>query len=117
MRARRHALRAVLIAGLGFACATPVPDPVAEPPAAPSEPGVEVIEVDPLQACPETRPEVCTRDYRPVCASVDTGVRCVKAPCPASEWKTYPNACSACADPKVIGHLEGTCPEPPGTRR
>jgi hypothetical protein len=52
---------------------------------------------------------MCTREYLPVCASRDTGVRCVKEPCPSSEWKTYGNACDACSDAKVIGYIKGAC--------
>ncbi|HSG88419.1 MAG TPA: hypothetical protein VLA56_04355 [Pseudomonadales bacterium] len=63
-----------------------------------------------LQACGEVRPQICTREYRPVCALRDTGVRCVTAPCDeASEWVTRPNACEACADAAVIAHRPGTC--------
>jgi predicted methyltransferase len=60
-------------------------------------------------ACTDPRPEMCTRDYRPVCADVDTGVRCVTTPCPAARQETYGNACSACADPKVYSHVPGEC--------
>jgi hypothetical protein len=60
--------------------------------------------------CPEQRPNVCTMDYRPVCATRDTGVRCVTTPCPSTEHKTYSNACGACADTKVIGHIPDECP-------
>jgi hypothetical protein len=61
-------------------------------------------------ACADPRPEFCTRDYRPVCAQADTGVRCVKAPCPeAREWKTFGNACTACSDETVMGYKEGEC--------
>jgi hypothetical protein len=66
-----------------------------------------------LTRCPEQRPHVCTMDYRPVCATRDTGVRCVTTPCPSTEQKTYSNACSACADTKVIGHLPDECPASP----
>lgn len=59
--------------------------------------------------CPEQRPQVCTMDYRPVCATRDTGVRCVTAPCPSSELKTFSNACTACADPKVISYTPDEC--------
>ncbi len=69
---------------------------------------------EPIQAnftaCQDPRPQICTRDYRPVCAQRDTGVRCVKAPCDeATELKTYSNACSACADEKVLGFFDGGC--------
>jgi len=48
--------------------------------------------------CVEPRPEVCTMDYRPVCARLVTG-----------DYRTYANACAACADPSVVGHLPGAC--------
>ena len=60
-------------------------------------------------ACTSPRPEVCTREYRPVCAQRDTGVRCVTAPCPSAEAVTMPNACSACSDAKVIGYVPDAC--------
>lgn len=60
-------------------------------------------------ACEEPRPEICTQEYAPVCASRDTGIRCVKAPCPASEWITSSSACTACSDPKVYGYFPGSC--------
>ena len=52
------------------------------------------------QACMEPRPQVCTMDYRPVCASLATGER-----------KTYANACGACADSAVVSWHEGECQE------
>jgi hypothetical protein len=61
--------------------------------------------------CPEERAQICTREYRPVCATRDTGVRCVTTPCPSSEQKTYGNACSACADQKVIEYRTDPCPQ------
>jgi len=52
------------------------------------------------QACEEPRPQVCTMDYRPVCANLaDGGV------------KTYSNGCSACGDAAVSSWTEGACPE------
>lgn len=63
----------------------------------------------PLVACVEPRPQVCTREYNPVCAEVDTGVRCITTPCPSSENKTYPTGCTACADKKVLGYSSGSC--------
>lgn len=60
--------------------------------------------------CKTPRPEVCTKEYRPVCASKDTGIRCITTPCPSEEKVTYPNACSACADSKVHGYTpNGAC--------
>ncbi|MDX1496817.1 MAG: hypothetical protein R3352_04625 [Salinisphaeraceae bacterium] len=62
-----------------------------------------------LTTCPEQRPQICTYEYNPVCGLRDTGVRCVTTPCPSSEWKTYGNACTACADNKVSVHYPGKC--------
>jgi len=59
--------------------------------------------------CTEPRPKICTREYRPVCARVDTGKRCVTTPCPTIKFKTYGNACSACGSKKVYGYTPGTC--------
>lgn len=61
--------------------------------------------------CKDPRPQACTREYRPVCGKVDTGVRCVTEPCPSTELKTYGNACTACADTKVFGYWPNACPE------
>ncbi len=63
-----------------------------------------------LKHCPEQRPQVCTMDYRPVCATRDTSIRCVTAPCPSTEQKTYSNSCSACADVKVSDYVPDECP-------
>lgn len=62
-----------------------------------------------LKECTEPRPEICTTEYFPVCASRDTGVRCVTTPCPSTENKTYSTACTACVDPKVHGYVMGAC--------
>lgn len=60
----------------------------------------------------DARNKGCTKEYDPVCATVDTGLRCVRAPCDgASEKKTYGNACDACSDPKVYGWTPGACEE------
>ena len=59
--------------------------------------------------CKEPRPEMCTQDYRPVCATRDNGMRCVTTPCDSTETKTYSNGCMACADPAVYFHHEGAC--------
>lgn len=59
--------------------------------------------------CKNQRPEVCSQIYEPVCATRDTGIRCIKAPCPAREKKTYSNACMACRDSSVIHYVKGAC--------
>jgi len=66
-----------------------------------------------LIQCPEQRPQICAREYMPVCATRDTGVRCVTTPCPASEQKTYSNGCSACADKNVSGYAANACAQIP----
>ncbi len=60
-------------------------------------------------ACTEPRPEICTAQYDPVCAQADMGVRCIRAPCPATEWRTYGNGCGACRDEEVLGYVPGEC--------
>ena len=47
----------------------------------------------PRVACSDPRPEICTREYLPVCGTIGGGAT-----------RTYGNACEACADPAVIGH-------------
>ena len=51
-----------------------------------------------LILCPEVRPQICTQDYNPVCARQEDG-----------SWKTYPNGCTACGNPKVVGYGKGEC--------
>jgi len=59
--------------------------------------------------CKEPRPQICTREYRPVCATRDTGIRCVTTPCDSQEFKTYGNGCTACADTNVSEYRSGAC--------
>ena len=48
--------------------------------------------------CQSPRPQICTREYRPVCGyRLDGTVR------------TYGNPCDACADRQVERHAEGPC--------
>lgn len=49
-------------------------------------------------ACVDPRPQICTRDYRPVCGNFRDG-----------STNTYGNACDACSHPKVVGHRPGEC--------
>jgi hypothetical protein len=58
----------------------------------------------PVTACAMPRPQACTREYIPVCGHLYSGER-----------KTYPNACTACADPEVSGRHPGPCEEPEST--
>ena len=48
--------------------------------------------------CSETRAQVCTMDYTPVCAELKNG-----------ELKTYSNACTACAEVNVVSHRAAAC--------
>jgi hypothetical protein len=64
--------------------------------------------------CVEPRPEACTREYLPVCAEHDTGIRCVTTPCDSTEWVTRANGCTACSDPKVLRYRPGACSESDG---
>ena len=50
--------------------------------------------------CEAIRPQVCTMDYRPVCARREDG-----------STGTYSNGCSACADIKVTSWIADACPE------
>lgn len=51
----------------------------------------------------------CSTEARPVCAEVDTGLRCVRAPCPSMAQQTYGNACSACVNKNVRGYWALSC--------
>jgi len=50
--------------------------------------------------CTDPRPEICTREYLPVCARLEDG-----------RQKTYSNGCTACSDPAVTGYQPGECPQ------
>jgi hypothetical protein len=51
-------------------------------------------------ACPETRPQVCTMIYAPVCAAHSDGRR-----------ETHASACNACADETALSYTDGPCEE------
>lgn len=48
--------------------------------------------------CEEPRPQVCTQEYRPVCAELQNG-----------ETKTYATGCTACSDVNVVGYRPEEC--------
>jgi hypothetical protein len=50
------------------------------------------------KACTDPRPQLCTRDYRPVCGVLNDGSQ-----------KTYGNGCGACSDESVKGFNNGAC--------
>jgi len=94
----------------------PVASEPSPPPPPPSEPSTPPPPHPPKQEpgapamCTDPRPEVCTMIYDPVCATRDTGVRCITTPCPSTEQVTKSSACNACSDPKVISWVKGECP-------
>ncbi|WP_338845401.1 hypothetical protein V8J88_16950 [Massilia sp. W12] len=100
--------------------AAPAAASAAAPSAPPSQPSDEalvkqVAQVkERMQACPSPRSKstICTADYKPVCAVRDTGVRCVRPPCPSENLQTFSNACKACIDSKVSGYIQGECSGP-----
>jgi hypothetical protein len=51
-----------------------------------------------LIRCTEPRPEVCTQEYRPVCATLSDGGE-----------RTYASGCVACADVRVLGYRRDPC--------
>lgn len=51
-----------------------------------------------LILCEEPRPQICTREYDPVCAKLEDG----------SE-KTYATGCTSCSDSKVTSYKKGVC--------
>ena len=53
-----------------------------------------------MTVCTDPRPQVCTMDYRPVCAQLEDG-----------SFKTYSNGCTSCTDQEVTGYTEGACNE------
>ncbi len=59
--------------------------------------------------CKSPRPDICTQEYLPVCATRDNGIRCITTPCPSTENATYSNACSACADADVFHYRPEEC--------
>jgi hypothetical protein len=51
-----------------------------------------------ITVCTDPRPQICTREYRPVCAILSDG-----------STKTYATGCTACSDPKVSGYRDLAC--------
>lgn len=50
--------------------------------------------------CDEPRPKICTLQYQPVCAVMESG-----------RITTYPSACNACADIAVVSWRPEPCEE------
>jgi hypothetical protein len=51
-----------------------------------------------LTHCTEPRPQICTNEYNPVCATLAGGQR-----------ETRATGCTACADAAVVGWVMGAC--------
>ena len=51
-----------------------------------------------LILCEEPRPQICTREYNPVCGSFKDG-----------STKTGSTGCTSCSDPEVVGYIMGAC--------
>jgi hypothetical protein len=64
---------------------------------------ISTVAPDPteLTHCTGSRPEMCAQVYAPVCATVDPELK--------SAWKSYSNACMACADRAVRAYRAGSC--------
>ena len=58
----------------------------------------ELMNDQKLTVCTEPRPQVCTREYRLVCAQMRDG-----------SFKEYSNGCTACSDQLVTAYKEGAC--------
>ncbi len=82
-------IHALLLAVLLVAC-TPASDThVADSPES------EVISAT---VCTDPRPEICTMEYKPVCALHVSG-----------ELKTYSSGCTACSHQQVLRYQMGAC--------
>ena len=51
-----------------------------------------------LILCEEPRPQICTREYDPVCATLKDG-----------STTTGSTGCTSCSDPEVVGYKKGAC--------
>ena len=51
-----------------------------------------------LILCEEPRPQICTREYNPVCGILKSG-----------STKTDSTGCTSCSDPDVVGYKMGAC--------
>ncbi|HRI68836.1 MAG TPA: hypothetical protein PK156_31620 [Polyangium sp.] len=81
------------------------------PPAETSKPSEPLA----LQQCSEEsrKAQNCATISKPVCGEVDTGLRCVRAPCPSMAMQTFDNACTACMNKNVRGYYAASCESMP----
>lgn len=61
------------------------------------DPSDNVVE-EGYHACPQTRPEVCTAQYLPVCGVYTDGKKA-----------DFSNSCNACADGNVVAWVDDAC--------
>ena len=59
--------------------------------------------------CKTERSKICTKEYKPVCAVNDNGLRCITSPCASTNLVTKSNSCTACSDETVLGYYENDC--------
>ncbi len=51
-----------------------------------------------IVTCTEPRPQICTNEYKPVCATLEN-----------NKQETYATGCTACADKFVLSYRNGVC--------
>lgn len=51
-----------------------------------------------ITVCKDPRPQICTLNYLPVCATTNN-----------AKEKTYANGCTACSDKNVVSYREAAC--------
>ena len=75
--------------------------------------GVEVespsVATERFVECVDPRPQACTREYLPVCATHHAEKTCTTEFCSTTTNVTYATGCTACADPKVSDYRLGKC--------
>ena len=95
MKSLKRIFLSGLVCLLAAAC-TPVYNEVDEPAQEeriPDEPGaIDII------LCEEPRPQICTKEYNPVCARLKDG-----------STRTGATGCTSCSDSEVTGYTMGAC--------
>lgn len=56
---------------------------------------------------PNEKPQICTKEYSPVCGWFNESIKCIKYPCAS----TFGNKCEACVSENVAYWTDGECPE------
>ncbi len=62
------------------------------------QPSASVNQTGQMVQCPSPRPQMCTRQYDPVCGVSSAGLR-----------STQGNACSACSNTAIVAYAPGEC--------